>query len=573
MIGGSAPAEGTVRTMLSLQSFRACFLIFAFATAAIAPSANATQEVDLHDVAWFVHVDLIDAGSGEGLSFWQGVIDDAIATANLLVEGGQGPVDEPCCTRLGRSASVTPFGTSGDGFDVIDTGAEETALSGLGGSGSRAFLVDSITFCGVPAPNAIGCAVRPSCDGDGSDDPNLWLAVTVDAYSDGILGSVLSHERGHNACLPHASAEKCQIMQGTVFIPGEGGCLTASECENYENARTEASSGLECGCHDDVSGLVTNGSECSDVANGICSGGVCGESTGDASVHLLAAAEPGYGALAPESMIRISGLAGNWTNLGQISSESSEIEAMAYSTDSNILYGVIPTAHDDLVVIIDPVTGSVVGMPVGAIANGTDEITSMAYDPGATSAAMDDRLLVLEDGGIGELRAINPATPSVTTLLGQVLIGPSEEFSGLAYDSLQDRLFGAWRFGPTGFFEIDLTTCPPSPCVASSLSSWAPVAARRNASLAYSASTGMLYLVGTGFDSVPGEGRTFYTVVDPAAGTVFETLSLDRFTPAGLAAVPEPNMVIGITVGLLGLALTARGKNGVRVPARVRAQR
>jgi hypothetical protein len=68
----------------------------------------------------------------------------------------------------------------------------------------------------------------------------------------------------------------------------------------------------------------------------------------------------------------------------------------------------------------------------------------------------------------------------------------------------------------------------------------------------------MLYLVGTAF----GGQRTFYDVVDPTTGISVETLSLDTFTPAGLAAVPEPNSTISWLPGVLGVIVAYRARHG-----------
>ena len=73
----------------------------------------------------------------------------------------------------------------------------------------------------------------------------------------------------------------------------------------------------------------------------------------------------------------------------------------------------------------------------------------------------------------------------------------------------------------------------------------------------YSRETGMLYLVGTSTNAEPFV-RTFYNVIDPTTGQSVETLSIDRFKPSALAAVPEPNFVMGVTACSLVLALTAR---------------
>ncbi len=522
----------------------------------VAPSALAAPEVDLHDLTWYVHVDLINPGAGEDLAYWQTVIDTALVTSNRLLEGRQGPIDQPCCTRLARSAALVTFGMPEDGLDVVDDADDQDRIAALA-SGSSAFLIDSATYCSGPSIGALGCAIRPGCTNNPNDDPNLWMFVTVDALDDGTLASVIAHERGHNACLSHVAGAPCQLMQGTVLTPGLGACLNATECTRYRDARTELSSGVDCSCHDDASGLLPDGAICSEVVGGVCSGGLCGGITSDAGVQLLAAADPGDSFGPPEDALRVSALSGDWTNLGQISPTSDDIRAMAYAKDSGTLYGIVPTVFDDAVVILDPVTGTVISF-VGAIANGAEEIVSMAYDPGATPASNDDRLIVLEvDGSSGQFRWIDPASPSTANLIGGLNISPAVTFSGMAYDSLQNRLFLASRFDPTGFYEVDLASCTPANCPTSALSGW-DIRAWDNASLSFSAETGMLYLIGN-LTYQPGDTTTtFYAVIDPTTGVSSDVISLDRFTPAALAVVPEPEYVTAITAGLLALALTAR---------------
>ncbi len=261
--------------------------------------AEAAPAVDLHELTWYVHVDLIDAGAGRDLAYWQDVIDATAASANRLLEGRQGPFDRACCTRLGRDAAVATFGTPGDGRDVLDSLSDQNFFNNAGGAGSNAFLIDSMTYCGGAAPSAIGCAERPGCDGNGGDDPNLWMVVTVDALDDGILASVTAHERGHNACLVHVANDECQIMQGTVYTPGLGTCLTASECTSYRAARTTTASGELCPCLTDAGGLSPDATVCSGATYGLCSGGLCGSASGSAGVRLIAAAAPGTAAGGP----------------------------------------------------------------------------------------------------------------------------------------------------------------------------------------------------------------------------------------------------------------------------------
>jgi hypothetical protein len=526
---------------------------------------EAVPAVNLHQLRWHVHIDLIDAGAGRDLAYWQGVIDAAMASANPLLEGRQGPFDRACCTRLARTLAVSTFGTPGDGRDVLDSLSEQNAFNTAGSPGSHAFLIDSMTYCGGSVPTAIGCAERPSCNGNGGDDPNLWMVVTVDAFDDDILAAVTAHERGHNACLAHVSNAECQLMQGIVFSPGLAGCLTTSECTNYRAARTTTSSGQECSCHTDAGAIVPDQTLCSDVPVGLCSGGLCGSGStlGSAGVRLLAAAAPGSAAGGPpDDAIKISALSGHWSSLGQFAPSSDDVRGLEYAHDSATLYGVVPTVGDDRIVTIDPATGRITAT-VGTLANGADEIISLAYDPGDTSAKGDDRLLVIEVGTLaGELRSISPASPSSSTLLGSLAFAPSSAalFTGLAYDSIHDKLFAASPFGPNGLYVIDLTSCPPSPCdsIAVEGSEQRAGLFRDDASLAFSPATGMLYLVGT---SYAGE-RTFFDVVDPVTGASVDTLSLDVFTPAGLAVVPEPIATISWLPGVMGVIVAYRARHG-----------
>jgi uncharacterized protein YjiK len=148
--------------------------------------------------------------------------------------------------------------------------------------------------------------------------------------------------------------------------------------------------------------------------------------------------------------------------------------------------------------------------------------------------------------------------------LGSLIWDDAELFSGLAYDSLQDRLFAATPFGPDGLYEIDLSSCPPSPCNSAQISGAELFI--EDASLSFSPTSGMLYLVGT--QKFGSERRTFYNVIDPTTGRSVETLSLDVFTPAGLAAVPEPELGVGVTVGAIGLLVVRRRRNRWRISER-----
>jgi len=513
----------------------------------------AVEDVDLHDLNWYVHVDLVTVA--EDLAYWQAVLEGELDIANRLIEGRQGPVDTACCARMAGAASVAVFGTPGDGYDVIDSASKLNNLNSIfGGSGSNAYLVDGITYCGGPAPTSVGCAVQSNCSGNGNDDPNLWMIVTVESFETGTLPLVISHERGHNACLTHSNLNGCDVMQGTITNPGNGGCLSATECSNFRNGRTVSSSGLECGCHLSGGGIESDGQFCSGVMESYCSGGICDTAVTGASLVLLASAHPGSAGIpAPDDALRISTLTGDWVDVGQISPIAEDVHGMAFAKDSLTLYGVIPTSGNDTIVTIDRETGEII-TAVGAIVNGAAELISMAYHPGLTSNPSDDRLIMLEVSAAGGAVVwIDPASPSVRNQYGLINIGPQSEFKGLAYDSIHGKLFAASPLAPGGLYEIDLTSCPPSPC------NTTPVAGAEglfvyNASLTFAPDTGMLYQVGTSFSGT----RTFYNVIDPTNGESVHTLSVAEFTPGGLAVVPEPGVIHGLLIGCASLLWVRR---------------
>jgi len=198
----------------------ACLFWVPFSALAMAPTTN------LHELKWLVHVDMIDEGAGRGLPFYEALIEQAVEDGTILIEGDQGPADSPCCDVL-AVLSVGTFGEAGDGLDVPSRVEDQAALDAIvvGLGGSIAFLVDSLSYCGGPAPGAIGCATRPLvCSGNPDDDPDLKLIVTMDAHeSYDVLGETLAHERGHNSCLSHVMAgEQCLLMS-----PSAGGGAAA----------------------------------------------------------------------------------------------------------------------------------------------------------------------------------------------------------------------------------------------------------------------------------------------------------------------------------------------------------
>ena len=486
----------------------------------------------LHQLEWLVHVDLIDADGGRDLAFYEAMIDQTMLEASLLLEGNQGPADTPCCTRLERAVSVATFGSSDDGLDVVDSQGDLAAIGALSLPGSQAFLVDSMTFCGGPAPASVGCAPAPPCDGNPNDDPNLWFIITLEAFDDNNAVQTLAHERGHNACLVHVDDEECQLMRSG----SGGGCLDATECTNYRAARN--ATGGSCACHDDTVGsILADGSACSEIAQGLCSGGVCGDPAGPGSAWLVAAAGPGFGEGEDTDIaLRISGLTGGWSELGVFGMSGEVVEGLAYATDSGILYGVVPSGDEDSLVTIDPGTG-VITATVGTLSNGDKELIALAYDPGATSAPGDDLLLALEtDGTFEDLVTIDPEAPNTATFVGALASGAANGFRGLAYDSAEEKLYTSSPF-PDGIYEIDRSTCPFF-CGLVRQDGLGLV--RFDSGLAYSADTGMLHLVGSQLGLAPLGPRTLYDVVDPTTFvTTAATIQVDPFTTGGLAALPN----------------------------------
>lgn len=507
-----------------------CCLAFALLAA---EARGAPPTSSLQEVRWLVHVDLIDAGAGRDLDFFEGLIEGALFGASQLLEGNQGPADTPCCARVELDGAVTTFGSPGDGLDVIDSMADQDAITALSVPGTQAFLVDSLTFCGGPAPVSVGCATTPFCSENQNPNSELWVVLSLDALEGGKGAQTLAHEIGHTACLTHVDVEECQLMRSG----SGGGCLDASECANILSAFDE--SGGVCSCHDDVSeSILPDLSSCSEMPAGLCSGGICANPAGPGSSRLLAAAGPGFGAgEATDDALLISGLTGGWSRLGSLGSSDEAVQGLAYAIDSETLYGVVPSPADDLLVVINPDTGSIT-QTLGTISNGSKELIALAYDPGNTNAADDDLLVALEtDGSFEDVVTIDPQSPDVTNFVGALEFGAPNGFRGLAYDSATETLYTSSPFAGS-IYEIDLDTCP---FFCGLIQRGASGLVRGDTGLAYSADTGLLHLLGSQLASPPLGPRTLYDVIDPTTFTkVMETIQVDSFTTGGLAVIPPP---------------------------------
>jgi hypothetical protein len=521
--------------------------------AALVPvaSAHAAPTRNVHSMDWFVHIDLIDAGAGMDLAFFQALIADRLREADRLVQGHQGPVDNGCCVEL-DPVTVTTFGTPGDGIDVITTDIELDVVLG-GGAAAGAYLVESVWYCNSFSMAIRGCAISPGTN----------LVVGLEADDNQFLPAAMAHERGHNAGLGHVTANPCELMAAS----SGGGCLSVSECNAFI-ADADGTSGT-CECLDDTLGgpPVSVGTACTDPIGGgagICNGGGCGPSTGPAGSRLLASG--GTGAAfgnSPSTLLEMSTLTGDWDSTGAF---GAEIGGLAYDEANDVLYGIEARAGDDALVIIDEATGTVTST-VGVL-TGRAKVIALAFDPQPAG----DRLFAIENddvifgmlcidiptippGGIpgdcsSELFEIDPTTAAQTNLgeLNALLI--TDGVQGLAWDDANNVLYAAT---PAGLDTVDLASCTGSSCGNTPLDGvfYDPV------SLAYDGVSGRVVRVGHN-----GFGVTREDVFDPTGSETQHVRGLDVFTVGGLAAkaVPEPGTVLGLSAGMLTLAALRRRK-------------
>jgi len=504
-------------------------------------SANAAPTKNVHNMDWFVHIDLIDATAGMDLAFFQALIEDRLREADRLVQGHQGPVDNGCCVEL-DPVTVTTFGTPGDGIDVITTDIELDLVLG-GAAAAGAYLVESVWYCTSFSMSIRGCAISPGTN----------LVVGLEADDTQFLPTTMAHERGHNGGLSHVTANPCELMAES----GGGGCLSVSECNSFI-ADADTTSGT-CECLDDTLGgpPVSVGTACTDPIGGgagVCNGGGCGPSTGPAGSRLLASG--GTGAAfgnSPNTLLEVSTLTGDWDSTGAF---GVEINGLAYDEANDVLYGIEARAGDDALVIIEQATGTVTST-VGVLA-GRAKVIALAFDPQPAG----DRLFAIENDDMifsflcsdpeinlpgdcaSELFEIDPTT-GVQTNLGEInALLITGGVQGLAWDDANSVLYAAT---PAGLDTVSLASCSGSSCVNTPLDGvfYDPV------SLAYDAVSGRVVRVGHN-----GFGATREDVFDPTGSETPRVRGLDVLTAGGLAAkaVPEPGTVLGLTAGMLTLA-------------------
>jgi hypothetical protein len=519
------------------SSCRSLALAFV-AAGALSAAAQAAPTEFLHSLTWYVHEDLIDAGAGRDLAYFQQLIEDRVAEAEILVQGHQGPVDIPCCVAF-DAVSVTTF--SGAGLDIIETEAEIDAV--LGGP-DGGYLVQSVWYCSSFSTTIVGCA------GIGGDT----FVVSLDADDGDILPLVIAHERGHNAGLFHVGNDYCELMAGARG----GGCLAVSECQSFISKAD--SSGGACSCLGDDVGdpPIADATTCSgDFGSGLCSGGVCGETSGPAGTRLLAAAGSENPDTAPtDDALHQSPLAGGWETLGAIGADVAAT-GLAYDPGRDVIFAVAPQdMGNDQLVTLDPVTGA----KTGTVATLSHEgLTALTYDPAG------DRLFAIHadaeifgspwDCGsdpvcVSTLLEIDPddGTTTVYGELNALIVGGAVQ--GLAWDSTAGVLYGSTA---AGLFTIGLS-CGNGAC---SDTSQVDNAYRKPSSLTYDPDTDTLYRQGT------MSSRTEIDTIDPATGDTETLIGIDGLTAGGLAVIPVPEpegwLMLGSGLAMLTLLGRRRG--------------
>jgi hypothetical protein len=542
---------------------RLLFVSALLAASAFPLAVRAAPAVEVQNLKWIVVQELPGT-----LAEYHPLIDAAMPYARRMLQGDQGAADVPCCVDV-RRTSIQELSASSlvtiDGEFDFDT--MTLLCQGIGG-GSCAFLVSSIPWCGGPGAGIVGCADAPACNQNlPNDDPTLVMAVSLDALDGDLFAQTIAHERGHNACLDHVpSAEnptdnRCNLMQGQAG----GGCLNAVECGHYRNAGN-AEQGT-CGCHTDVQTVVADGAACSDVASGICSGGVCG-ATPEASVQLLAAGGPEAAAGAvTDDPLRVAALAGGWTDLGGFGGNA-VLRGLEAAPSRGAIYGV--TQADELI-RVDPATGMRLAT-IGALpATGSFSLPpggsqaalyeSLAFDPGPTAGAGDDLLWSIrisescpdDEFCDVELVSIDP-DDAATTVRGPLTALYPGTRHGLGFDAVRGRLYSTIGFG--GLSEVD-TACTGTPgcfgCCEATDTGLDLVFS--DAALAYEATTDQLYAIGTDLF-----GGVAFVVIDAAAQPLaaLEPIGIDAFTPGALAA-PEPGAAaLGAAVAAALTSLSSR---------------
>lgn len=214
-------------------------------SAAESRAADTTTAAHEHGLTFANHVSLPSPMTASRL-------DVILGEATLLTGTADFPEDIACCIRVRRAGPALAFGSTGDGLDRIDDANELTTVLNL--FLARVKVVRSISHCGGPGTNIIGCGETP---GNG-------IAVVRFTTAEGTLWL---HEYGHNTGLGHNSDAR-YVMHGSLSAALNG--MTQAECNSFHfpSANTVALITDLGTCHDDdMDDLATTVDNCPDDAN------------------------------------------------------------------------------------------------------------------------------------------------------------------------------------------------------------------------------------------------------------------------------------------------------------------
>ncbi len=183
--------------------------------------------------------------------------DQILREAKLAAGRADFVEDVACCITLTRSGSARSFGTAGDGLDTVDDQTEGNQV--LGNSIARVKIVRSISWCGSPGTNVIGCAYTPG----GS---MMVVRVTSSAASEGVLWL---HEYGHNTGLSH-NPDSRYVMAASLNLSDPNDAINPAECSRYHAPQSPGSNPVTAAgeCHDrDGDDWASSADNCPEVSN------------------------------------------------------------------------------------------------------------------------------------------------------------------------------------------------------------------------------------------------------------------------------------------------------------------
>jgi hypothetical protein len=149
------------------------------------------------------------------VTFTDSDVDSRLSTATSLLQQDDNacPDEVACCVSLNRNSSVTTFGASGDGLDVINN---ETEMNQVMNQTGQFKVVNEIRWCGEIG-NFAGCARI--------GQPSAVVTTTA-------MASHWAHEFGHNQGLGHNHSCFHNIMDERPF--GSKKAVNQSECTAFQ---------------------------------------------------------------------------------------------------------------------------------------------------------------------------------------------------------------------------------------------------------------------------------------------------------------------------------------------------